>query len=60
MYIAKENFNSYMLGKIKKGDELAFNKTWLEAGMIEKKPEQSDILETKPEPKKAKKTKAKK
>ena len=54
MYIAKENFNSYMLGKIKKGDEVKFNKTFFEAGIIEKKPEQSEILETKPQPKKRK------
>ena len=60
MYIAKQNFKSYMLGEVKKGDEVPFNEAWEKADLIEKsetKPEPVAQLETKPEPKKAKKNK---
>ena len=57
MYIAKQNFKSYKLGVIKKGQEVEHKKAWLDAGLIEIKPEPKAKIETKPEPKKAKKTK---
>ena len=45
MYIATQNFKAYMVGEVEKGQEVPFNKTWLDAGMIEE-------VESKPEPKK--------
>jgi hypothetical protein len=51
MYIAKKDFKAYMLGKVKKGQEVGFNKSWLDAGLIEEaesKPEEKKNLETKP------------
>lgn len=45
MYQATRDFNSYHLGDIKKGQEVPLNKAWLEAGLIEIKPE----MEIKPE-----------
>lgn len=35
MYKATQNFKSYKLGKVKKGQEVPFNQTWLDEGMIE-------------------------
>ena len=58
MYIATEDFNSYDQGKKKKGDEVKFNKTFFDAGMIEEKAHIEPRKETKPELKKAKKNKA--
>lgn len=46
MYIAKKDFKAYKLGLVKKGSETPFNKSWLDAGLIEE-------VESKPEPKKA-------
>jgi len=60
MYVAKQDFNSYAQGKKKKGDEVEYNETLLNSGLIEEagtKPAQKVKLETKPEPKKAKKNK---
>jgi hypothetical protein len=51
MYIATKDFNSYMLGSVKKDDELSFNKTWLDAGLIKEvnfKPDPKKAIETKP------------
>jgi hypothetical protein len=59
MYISAKDFTAYTLGKIKKGQELPFNKVWLDAGLIveaETKPEAKPELETKPQ-KQKKKTK---
>lgn len=60
MYIAKTDFKAYKLGEVKKGQEVPFNKSWLDAGMIEEseaKPEPEKKLETKPEKRKGKKAK---
>ena len=51
MHIAKKNFKAYYLGDIKEGQEVPFNKTWFDAGLIEEvesKPEPKKELETKP------------
>ncbi|MGB1321438.1 MAG: hypothetical protein ACPG5L_10950 [Vibrio gallaecicus] len=51
MYIATQNFKAYMVGEVKEGQEVSFNKTWLDAGMIkevESKPVQKKEIETKP------------
>lgn len=56
MYIAKKEFKSYAQGPKKKGDEVEFKQVWLDAGLIEEKPEKQKV-ETKPEPKKKKATK---
>ena len=55
MYTAKKDFNSYHVGSVKAGDKVKFNKTWLDAGLIEEKPAIEPVLETKPEPKLKKK-----
>ena len=39
MYIAKERFISYIRGQIEKGQDIEYNKAWLDAGLIELKPE---------------------
>ena len=59
MYVATKEFKSYNLGIIKKGQEVEHKKAWLDAGLIELeiKPGPKAKIETKPEPKKAKKTK---
>ena len=49
MYIATQNFKAYMVGEVEKGQEVPFNKTWLDAGMIK---EVESEVESKPEPKK--------
>ena len=49
MYIATQNFKAYMVGEVEKGQEVPFNKTWLDAGMIEEsKPEPEKEIESKP------------
>lgn len=57
MYIATQKFKSPSLGTIEKGQEVEHNKTWLDAGLIEAKPEPKAKKETKPEPTKKKSTK---
>lgn len=60
MYIAKKDFKAYKLGDVKKGKEVPFNKSWIDAGLIEEvesKPEPDKKLETKPEKQKGKKVK---
>jgi len=54
MYIATKEFKTYHLGVIKKGQEVEHKKSWIDAGLIEIKPEPQAKIETKPEPKKAK------
>ena len=54
MYIATQNFKSYFLGEIKKGQVVEHKKAWLDAGLIETKPEPQAKIETKPENRKAK------
>ena len=54
MYIATQKFKSYTLGEIEKGQEVEHNQTWLDAGLIETKPEPKAKIETKPENRKAK------
>ena len=54
MYTAKKDFKSYYYGDKKKGDKVEYNKTLLEEGFIEEKPEIEPVLETKPQPKKRK------
>ena len=54
MYIATQDFKSYFLGEIKKGQVVEHKKVWEDAGLIETKPEPKAKLETKPEPRKAK------
>ena len=54
MYIATQNFKSYFLGEIKKGQVVEHKKAWLDAGLIETKPEPKAKIETKPENRKAK------
>ena len=54
MYIATQDFKSYFLGEIKKGQEVEHKKAWLDAGLIETKPEPKAKIETKPENRKAK------
>ena len=51
MYTAKTDFKSYYYGDKKKGDQVEFNKTLLDGGLIEEKPTIEPVLETKPEPK---------
>ena len=53
MYVAKQDFNSYVQGKKKKGDEVEYNQSLFDSGLIEEKPEKTE-LETKPQPKKKK------
>jgi hypothetical protein len=51
MYIATQKFKAYMVGEVEKGQEVPFNKTWLDAGMIEEvesKPEPKQEIESKP------------
>ncbi|MGB1321749.1 MAG: hypothetical protein ACPG5L_12535 [Vibrio gallaecicus] len=51
MYIATKNFKAYMVGEVKQGQEVPFNKAWLDAGLIkevESKPVQKKEIETKP------------
>ena len=51
MYIATQDFKAYILGDVKKDDELSFNKAWLDAGLIKEvqfKPEPKKTIETKP------------
>jgi len=51
MYTATKDFKAYAVGDVKKGQEVPFNKCWLDAGMIvESKPEQKKEIETKPQP----------
>ena len=57
MYIATKDFKSYVLGEIKKGQEVEHKEAWVEAGLIEIKPEPKTKLETKPETIKAKSNK---
>lgn len=52
-YIALQDFVSYTQGKIKKGDLVEFNQTFLDHGLIE------EMHETKPEPKSKKKVETK-
>lgn len=54
MYVAAKNFKSYKLGEFKKGQEVEYKKEWLDAGLIETKPEPVEKKETKPEPTKKK------
>lgn len=54
MYIAKQDFKTYSNGPIKKGDAVEGKKAWLDAGLIETKPEPKAKTETKPEPTKKK------
>jgi len=54
MYIATKDINSFMYGKIKKGDEAPFHQSWLNAGLIK------EGHKSKPEPKKSKATKPRK
>lgn len=56
MYVATQDFNSYLFGSVKKGDKVQFNKTFFDAGMIEEVEEVQDI-EVKPEIKPAVQTK---
>lgn len=49
MYVAKKKFNSYFQGEIKKGQTVIFNQAWLDADMIEEKPEPRAGIETKPQ-----------
>lgn len=56
MYKATQDFKSYKHGTFKKGEEVPFNKQWLEAGLIEDKPD-TPKKETKPKKQKAKETK---
>jgi len=56
MYTAKKDFKSYVLGDVKKGQQVERNQVWLDEGLIEEKPEKKE-LETKPQPKKKKATK---
>ena len=59
MYIAKQDFQAYMVGKVKKGEVTLYNKSWLDGGLIEEvesKPEPKQEIETKPH-KQKKKTK---
>ena len=53
MYTAKKDFKSYVLGDVKKGQQVERNQVWLDEGLIEEKPEKKE-LETKPQPKKKK------
>jgi len=57
MYIAKKDFTAYTVGDVKSGEPVEFNKTWLDAGLIEEKPLIEPVLETKPQPKSKRKTK---
>ncbi len=57
MYTAKQDFKSYQLGDVKKGQEVPKNQAWLDEGLIEEKPEPEKKVETKPQPKKKKATK---
>lgn len=57
MYVATQKFKSPSLGTIEKGQEVEHNKTWLDAGLIETKPEPKAKIETKPQPAKKKSTK---
>lgn len=54
MYIAKQDFKTYSYGLIKKGDAVEVKKAWLDAGLIETKPQPKAKIETKPEPTKKK------
>lgn len=61
MYVATQDINSYLKGKIKKGDQVEFNQTFLDAGLIaevdkkpETKPEVNAQVETKPHKQKKK------
>ena len=51
MFKATQDINSPVYGKIKKGQEVPFNQTWADAGLIEQS------HESKPEPKASKQTK---
>ena len=57
MYIAAKDFSAYTVGDVKAGDKVEFNKTWLDAGLIEEKPLIEPVLETKPQPKSKRKAK---
>lgn len=57
MYTATQDFKSLKHGLVKKGDEVEANQTWIDAGLIEIKPEPKAKIETKPQPKKKKATK---
>jgi hypothetical protein len=57
MYIATQDFKSYFLGDIKKGQDIEYKKTWLDSGLIEIKPEPKAVIETKPARSKKKSTK---
>jgi hypothetical protein len=51
MYIATQDFKAYILGNVKKDQELEFNKAWLDAGLIKEvqfKPEPKKEIEVKP------------
>jgi len=52
MYIATQDFNSPTQGAKKKGDEVEYNATWYNEGIIEEatetKPEKTATVETKP------------
>ena len=58
MYRATKEFKSYLLGTVKKGQQVEANKAWIDAGLIEKSQPKVEI-ETKPEPKKKIKNKGK-
>lgn len=57
MYIATQDFKSYKLGEIKKGQVVEHKQAWLDAGLIETKPEPKAAIETKPFSSKKKSTK---
>lgn len=56
MFVAKKDFKTYSKGLVKKGQECEGKQAWIDAGLVEEKPEKAE-KETKPEPKKKKSTK---
>jgi len=56
-YTCKKPFRTPINGQLEKGDDVQYNKTWLDAGLIEEKPAIEPVLETKPQPKPKKKGK---